>query len=76
MRTGSDELLKKISSRKNQYKKEETISTNNPLEPCPKCSALREGKSCSPLMYIDTHAICDYWFNIQKQEVQKQFNFC
>jgi hypothetical protein len=31
-------IVKKISSRKNQYKKEETISTNNPLEtPCPKC---------------------------------------
>jgi hypothetical protein len=24
-------------------------------------------------MYIDNQAICDYWFNIQK-EVAKQFN--
>jgi lipopolysaccharide/colanic/teichoic acid biosynthesis glycosyltransferase len=72
MRTGSDELLKKLAQEKNQYKKEETISTNNPLEkPCPKCSTLLEGESCSPLMYIDTHVICDYWFNIQKQELAK-----
>jgi lipopolysaccharide/colanic/teichoic acid biosynthesis glycosyltransferase len=72
MRTGSDELLKKLAQEKNQYKKEETISTNNPLEtPCPKCSVLREDESCSPLMYIDNQAICDYWFNIQKQEVAK-----
>lgn len=72
MRTGSDELLKKLAQEKNQYKKETTISTDNPLEtPCPKCSALPEGESCSPLMYIDTHAICDYWFNVQKQEAAK-----
>jgi len=72
MRTGSDELLKKLAKEKNQYKKEETTTTNNPLEkPCPRCSALPEGQSCSPLMYIDTHVICDYWYNIQKQEAAK-----
>jgi hypothetical protein len=49
MRTGSDELLKKLAQEKTNTKKEETISTNNPLEtPCPKCSVLREGESCSP----------------------------
>jgi hypothetical protein len=36
---------------------------------------LPEGESCSPLMYID-HAICDYWFNVQKQEVQKTIQLC
>lgn len=72
MRTGSDELLKKLALEKNQYKKEETVSSNNPLEkPCPRCSSLEAGNSCSPLMYIDTHAICDYWYNIQKQEAAK-----
>jgi lipopolysaccharide/colanic/teichoic acid biosynthesis glycosyltransferase len=72
MRTGSDELLKKLAQEKNQYKKEQTTSANNPLEtPCPKCDASPEGESCSPLMYIDTHVICDYWFNIQKQEAAK-----
>jgi lipopolysaccharide/colanic/teichoic acid biosynthesis glycosyltransferase len=72
MRTGSDELLKKLAAEKNQYKKEEVKSEDNLLEiPCPKCSALPEGETCSPIMYIDTHQICDYWFNIQKREAAK-----
>jgi len=72
MRTGSDELLKKLAKEKNQYKKEESKSTDNPLDvPCPRCIALPEGKTCSPLMYLDTHEICDYWFNVQKREAAK-----
>ncbi|MDP5093358.1 MAG: sugar transferase [Polaribacter sp.] len=72
MRTGSDELLKKLAAEKNQYKKEEVKSEVNLLDiPCPKCSALPEGETCSPIMYIDTHQICDYWFNIQKREAAK-----
>jgi lipopolysaccharide/colanic/teichoic acid biosynthesis glycosyltransferase len=72
MRTGSDELLKKLAAEKNQYKKEEVKSEDSTLDiPCPRCSALPEGESCSPLMYIDTHQICDYWFNIQKRESAK-----
>lgn len=72
MRTGSDELLKKLAAEKNQYKKEEIKSEDSTLDiPCPKCSALPEGESCSPIMYIDTHQICDYWFNVQKRESAK-----
>ena len=66
MRTGSDELLKKLAKEKNQYKtetKSEALETS-----CPRCSALPEGETCSPLMYIDTHQICDYWYNVQKIE--------
>ena len=66
MRTGSDELLKKLAKEKNQYKTETKSNTTG--IPCPRCSALPEGKTCSPLMYIDTHKICDYWYNIQKNE--------
>ena len=66
MRTGSDELLKKLAKDKNQYKTETT--SNSSEIPCPRCSALPEGETCSPLMYIDTHQICDYWYNIQKNE--------
>ncbi|SDX08080.1 Response regulator receiver domain-containing protein [Lutibacter oricola] len=72
MRTGSDELLKKLAKEKNQYNKEETKTENNPLDiPCPKCSALPDGQSCSPIMHIDTHQICDYWFNVQKRTAAK-----
>jgi len=66
MRTGSDELLKKLAKEKNQYK---TETKSDSLETtCPRCNALPEGETCSPLMYIDTHQICDYWYNIQKIE--------
>lgn len=72
MRTGSDELLKKLAAEKNQYKKEDVKTENSSLDiPCPKCSKLPEGKTCSPVMYIDTHQICDYWFNVQKREAAK-----
>lgn len=72
MRTGSDELLKKLAAEKNQYKKEEVKSEDSSLDiPCPRCSALPEGESCSPIMYIGTHQICDFWFNVQKREAAK-----
>lgn len=72
MRTGSDELLKKLAVEKNQYKKEETKSSDNPLDiPCPRCRTLPKGQTCSPLMYIDKHEICDYWFTVQKKEAAK-----
>ena len=71
MRTGSDELLKKLAQEKNQYKKELVVASN-PLDiPCPRCSILSNSESCSPLMYTETHVICDYWFNIQKREAAK-----
>jgi lipopolysaccharide/colanic/teichoic acid biosynthesis glycosyltransferase len=71
MRTGSDELLKKLAKEKNQYNTTQK-PVNNLLElPCPRCSKLPEGETCSPVMYIDTHEICDYWFNVQKIEASK-----
>ena len=70
MRTGSDELLKKLAKEKNQYNTTQKPA-NNLLElPCPRCSKLPEGETCSPIMYIDTHEICDYWFNYQKIELK------
>jgi lipopolysaccharide/colanic/teichoic acid biosynthesis glycosyltransferase len=72
MRTGSDELLKKLAAEKNQYKKENVKTEDSSLDiPCPKCNKLPEGEFCSPIMYIDTHQICDYWFNVQKREAAK-----
>ncbi|MBS1510971.1 MAG: sugar transferase [Bacteroidetes bacterium] len=70
MRTGADELLKKLAKEKNQYNKTEqqTITEDTP---CPRCAKLPEGQTCSPVMYIDTHHICDYWFNEQKKAKAK-----
>jgi lipopolysaccharide/colanic/teichoic acid biosynthesis glycosyltransferase len=72
MRTGSDALLKKLAVENNQYKKGDNVSTDNPLDkPCSRCSALPLGESCSPLMYINDQAICDYWYNVQRREAAK-----
>lgn len=72
MRTGSDELLKKLAAEKNQYKKENVKSEDSSLDiPCPKCSKLPQGEFCSPIMYIETRQICDYWLNVQKREAAK-----
>lgn len=71
MRTGSDELLKKLAKEKNQYNTVQKPVDNLLDMPCPRCSTLPEGETCSPIMYIDTHEICDYWFNVQKIEAAK-----
>lgn len=71
MRIGSDAMLKKLAAEKNQYKKEVKKENSSLDIPCPKCSKLPEGETCSPIMYIDTHKICDYWFNVQKREAAK-----
>lgn len=71
MRTGSDELLKKLAKEKNQYNTESKSTENLLNTPCPRCSKLPENETCSPIMYIDTHQICDYWYNFQKIEAAK-----
>jgi lipopolysaccharide/colanic/teichoic acid biosynthesis glycosyltransferase len=71
MRTGSDELLKKLAKEKNQYNTAQKPADSLLDMLCPRCSKLPEGETCSPIMYIDTHEICDYWFNFQKIEAAK-----
>jgi len=68
MRTGSDELLKKLAAEKNQYNTQPKANENIFDMPCPRCSKLTIGETCSPLMYIENHQICDYWYNHQKNE--------
>lgn len=71
MRTGSDELLKKLAKEKNQYNTN-AVQQNDEVDiVCPRCSKLPQGLSCSPVMYIDTHQVCDYWYNYQKKESAK-----
>jgi lipopolysaccharide/colanic/teichoic acid biosynthesis glycosyltransferase len=71
MRTGSDELLKKLAKEKNQYNTAQKPTDNLLDMPCPRCIKLPKGETCSPIMYIDTHEICDYWYNFQKIEAAK-----
>jgi lipopolysaccharide/colanic/teichoic acid biosynthesis glycosyltransferase len=71
MRSGSDAELAKLAKEKNQY----TTSTGQARidfsRPCPRCSELSEGRSCSPILHLGHESICDYWYNAQKKEVEK-----
>lgn len=71
MRTGADDLLKKLAKEKNQYNNSAAETDSVLDKPCPRCSQLPEGETCSPLMYIDTHQVCDYWFHFQKKEAAR-----
>lgn len=71
MRTGADNELKKLAKEKNQYKSEGNKDEVQFDAACPRCSKLSDGATCSPVMYVDKHSICDYWYNYQKNEVAK-----
>jgi lipopolysaccharide/colanic/teichoic acid biosynthesis glycosyltransferase len=71
MRSGSDELIKKLAEQNNQYRKENVVTTIDLDTPCPECSKLFNGNSCTPILHIDDKKICDYWYNYQKNEIEK-----
>jgi len=71
MRTGSDAELSKLAKDKNQYNTAAKQAEIDFSLPCPKCSELSEGQTCSPILHIRNHNICDYWYNVQKKEVAK-----
>jgi lipopolysaccharide/colanic/teichoic acid biosynthesis glycosyltransferase len=72
MRTGADQLLKKLATENNQYGAANIKTEIDFSIPCPRCSQLEEGNTCSPIMYIDNHQICDYWYQHQKKSLQEQ----
>jgi len=71
MRTGSDTELNKLAKEKNQYVAESKKTEIDFSMPCPRCSVLDAGKTCSPVLHIHDHDICDYWYSFQKKEVDK-----
>jgi lipopolysaccharide/colanic/teichoic acid biosynthesis glycosyltransferase len=71
MRTGSDKLLSNLAKEKNQYNSgiaETTISLDTK---CPRCKSLLEREYCSQILHDGVDKICDYWYNHQKNEIQK-----
>ncbi|MDN3642963.1 sugar transferase [Lutimonas halocynthiae] len=68
MRTGSDELLKNLAKEKNQYNNVSKPIDHDAEATCPKCKNLRNGKTCSPVMYVDTNEVCEYWHNFQQNK--------
>jgi len=71
MRVGADAELAKLAKDKNQYTNTSSQSDIDFSKPCPKCRQLPNGDTCSPILHIGPHRICDYWYNIQKKEVAK-----
>lgn len=71
MRTGSDADLAKLAKEKNQYNTATKQAEIDFTAPCPRCSELPEGQTCSPILHIKNYQICDYWYNVQKKEVAK-----
>lgn len=71
MRTGADSELSKLAKEKNQYVSESKKLDVDFDAPCPRCATLSEGKTCSPVLHIHDHDICDYWYHVQKKEVKK-----
>lgn len=68
MRTGSDALLKNLAKEKNQYNNVSKSNNYDAEATCPKCSNLSKGETCSPVMYVDTNEICEYWYNFQQNK--------
>ncbi len=71
MRVGADAELNKLAKDKNQYATASQQSEIDFSRPCPVCARLTDEKSCSPILHIGPHKICDYWYNTQKREVAK-----
>ena len=40
-------------------------------KPCPRCSQLRPGTACSTLMHFQHDSICEYWYSVQRREIEK-----
>jgi len=71
MRVGADADLAKLAKDKNQYASASKQSEIDFETPCPKCNELPGSKTCSPVIHIGTHSICEYWHSVQKKEVDK-----
>lgn len=71
MRVGADADLAKLAKDNNQYASASKQSEIDFDAPCPKCSELPGSKTCSPIIHIGTHAICEYWHSVQKKEIDK-----
>lgn len=69
MRTGADSQLKALAKIRNQYADNSANAEVDFTLPCPRCSNMPDGQTCSPILYIKEHAICDFWHNEQQKNV-------
>jgi len=71
MRVGADADLAKLAKDKNQYASASKQTEINFEIPCPRCNELSGSATCSPLIHIGSHSICEYWHSVQKKEIDK-----
>jgi lipopolysaccharide/colanic/teichoic acid biosynthesis glycosyltransferase/CheY-like chemotaxis protein len=71
MRVGADAELNKLAKDKNQYASSSSRSDIDFTTSCPRCRELPADETCSPILHIGPHAICDYWYTYQKREMDK-----
>jgi lipopolysaccharide/colanic/teichoic acid biosynthesis glycosyltransferase len=71
MRTGADKELASLAKDKNQYAAAVARTGIDFELPCPKCAALPHGHTCSTLIHIGSYSICEYWFQVQKKEIEQ-----
>jgi lipopolysaccharide/colanic/teichoic acid biosynthesis glycosyltransferase len=71
MRVGADADLANLAKDKNQYA---SVTEKSEIDfdlICEECSKLPSGKSCSPIIHIGTHDICENSYKLQKKEIDK-----
>jgi lipopolysaccharide/colanic/teichoic acid biosynthesis glycosyltransferase len=71
MRVGADADLAKLAKDNNQYTSTSKQTAIDFSSRCPKCAFLPKGETCSPIMHVGSNEICDYWYGIQKKEIEK-----
>jgi lipopolysaccharide/colanic/teichoic acid biosynthesis glycosyltransferase len=71
MRAGADAELKKLAKEKNQYDSSSARADIDFSAQCPRCRDLPPEETCSPVLHIGPHVICDYWYTYQKKELEK-----
>lgn len=72
MRQDAEHELSRLAAEKNQYSTPEADRTIDFSIPCPRCSQLNGEGPCSPVLHIGEQKICEYWFQYQKQEIDKE----
>lgn len=71
MRVGADADLAKLAKDNNQYSSASKQTEIDFENPCPLCSKLPGNDTCSPIIHMGIHSICEYWYSLQKKEIDK-----
>lgn len=72
MRNDAENELAQLAAQKNQYGSGSSQQTVDFSKPCPRCSKLNGSGPCSPILHIGREKICEYWYNTQKHEIEKE----